>query len=362
MTSTTPSLFSPISYGSIDAKNRVVMAPLTRARATPHDGVPTDMMQVYYGKRASMGLIITEATGISREGLGWPGAPGIWSKEQIAHWKPITEVVHANGGKIICQLWHMGRNAHSSITGMQPVSCSPTIQKEQVHTFNGKKVDPERARELTTEDIHRIVGEYGQAALNAIEAGFDGVELHASHRYLIHEFMTPETNLRTDDYGGSIPNRLRFLKEVVDSIVKAIGADRVGVRFFPDADSHGQFDKSHEEIFIEAAKFLNAKNIAFLELRRSPPIAGQEEMTQPLIRDAIRKVFSGKLILNQGFTREEAIRMIAEGKADAISFGHPTLTNPDFYEKLKDDKPLTVCADQVKYLYCPGEKGYIVWD
>lgn len=357
-----PTLFDPISYGSIEAKNRVVLSPLTRARST-RDGVPTDIMRPYYQERATMGLIICEATGINREGLGWPNAPGIWSQEQVEHWKPITEAVHANGGKIVCQLWHMGRVAHSDITGSLPLSCSATVYPTQVHVYDGLKKDPQRAREMTHEDIKRTISDYGKAAKNAIEAGFDGVEIHAANGYLIHEFMSSNANERKDEYNGTVENRLRFLSEVVDEVIQAIGHDRTGVRFSPNGESQGVFVADSEPVYTAVAELLTAKKIAFVCLRESSPTATfLGTTTQPQAHGLFRKHFNGKLVLNQDYTRETAIEAVEEGVADAISFGRATISNPDFYEKLRDNKPLTTHADEMKYWYVPGEKGYITWD
>ncbi len=228
-------LFDPIQLGAIDAKNRILMSPLTRGRGT-REHVPTPIMAEYYAQRASAGLIISEATGISREGLGWPYAPGIWSAEQVEAWKPITKAVHDKGGKIVVQLWHMGRMVHPSVTGQQPVSSSPTSAPGQIHTYDGKQ-DPEQARALTKDDITRILGEYEVAARNAIEAGFDGVQIHAANGYLIDEFLRDGTNHREDEYGGSPENRIRLLREVTERVIATIGAERVSVRLSPNGDT-----------------------------------------------------------------------------------------------------------------------------
>ncbi|GMM51995.1 NADPH dehydrogenase [Starmerella bacillaris] len=355
-----PSLFDPIEYGSIKASNRVVMAPLTRARAT-RDAVPTDIMIKYYEERASIGMIISEATGISRTAVGWAYAPGIWSKEQVEAWKPITKAVHAKGGKIVCQLWHMGRAVHSQVTGSQPVSCSPTKNPGHMHTFDGK-AEPELAHELTIDEIKGVINDYKVAAQNALDAGFDGVQIHAANGYLIHQFIGDDTNLRTDKYGGSLENKLRFLKEVVDAVVDTVGPERTGIRFSPNGPSQGVFVKDNEHVYLEIAKFLNEKNIAFVGLRESSAKSTfWDTTTQPKIGKQFAKVFKGKLILNQEYTREEAIKAVEEGDADAISFGRATITNPDIVDKLKNNIPFVVRDDTVKYLYSQGVEGYTTW-
>lgn len=211
-----PSLFDPIQLGTIHAPNRILMAPLTRGRAT-RDAVPTEIMAEYYTQRASAGLIITEATGISREGLGWPFAPGIWTDEQVEHWKPVVDSVHAAGGHIVVQLWHMGRQVHSSVTGVQPVSSSATRTDGQAHTFEGKK-DFEIARPLELSEIPRLLADYEHAARNAIRAGFDGVQIHGANGYLIDQFLRDNANFRDDIYGGSIENRIRLMREVTERV------------------------------------------------------------------------------------------------------------------------------------------------
>lgn len=355
-----PSLYDPITYGSIAAKNRVVLAPLTRARAS-RDSVPTAIMRTYHELRADIGLLISEATGVSREGHGWPYAPGIFTPEQVEQWKPITKAVHDKGGKIVVQLQHMGRAVHSSVTGMQPVSASPTTYPTQIHTFEGKK-DPEEARALTREDIARIVGDYTRAARNSLEAGFDGVEIHAANGYLIHQFMSDVTNLRTDEYGGSIENRLRLLKQVVTAVVDVVGADRTGVRFSPNGEVQGVYDTDPEPLYVAATQFLSEKGIAFLELRESSADTSFRPTDVPQLHGPIRQHFTGKLILNQDYTRETAEKAVEDGTADAISFGRATIANPDIVTKLKEKRPLVEFNDQTKWWYSQGPEGYIDFD
>lgn len=349
-----PSLFEPIELGSIYAKNRILMAPLTRARGT-REHVPTPIMAEYYAQRAGAGLIISEATGISREGLGWPYAPGLWSQEQVEAWKPITAAVHAKGGKIVAQLWHMGRMVHSSVTGQQPVSCSATKAPEALHTYDGKQA-PEVAHPLTKEDIARILNDYENAARNALQAGFDGVQIHAANGYLIDEFLRDGTNHRSDEYGGSPENRIRFLREVTERVIATIGADKTSVRLSPNGDTQGCIDSHPEQVFVPAAKLLNDLNIAFLELREPGPNGTFGKTDQPKLHGPIREVFKKPLVLNQDYTRYEAIETVVTGVADAIAFGRPFLANPDLVRRLEDNLPLN--KDDIRTWYSQGAEGY----
>lgn len=348
-------LFDPIRLGSIESANRILMAPLTRARATEMH-VPTAVMAEYYAQRASAGLIISEATGISREGLGWPYAPGIWSDEQVEAWKPVTNAVHEKGGKIITQLWHMGRMVHSSVTGMQPVSCSTTRAPGALHTYDGKQ-PPEEARELSLDDISRIMDDYERAARNALRAGFDGVQIHAANGYLIDQFLRDSTNLRNDSYGGAPENRIRFLREVVERVIGTIGADLTAVRLSPNGDTQGCIDSHPEQVFIPAAQMLNSSGIAFLELREPGPNGTFGRTDQPKLHGEIRQVFLGPLILNQDYTRETAIETVKTGIADGIAFGRPFISNPDLPHRIKENLPWA--ADDMSSWYSQGTKGYI---
>ncbi|GBR53520.1 NADH:flavin oxidoreductase [Neokomagataea thailandica NBRC 106555] len=348
------SLFDAIKLGSIDAKNRVIMAPLTRARSQV-DAVPTAIMVEYYSQRASAGLIISEATGISREGLGWPNAPGIWSDEQVEAWKLVTAGVHQHGGKIVCQLWHMGRAVHSSVTGVQPVSASSTAAPGEAHTYEGKKTY-ETARALTIEDIERILNDYEQTTRNALAAGFDGVQVHAANGYLIDQFLRDSTNQRDDEYGGTPENRIRLLKQVVERVISIAGADRVSVRMSPNGDSQGCIDSNPEAVFVPAAEALDQLGVSWLELRE-PGVNGTFGKTdQPKLSPVIRKAFRGPLVLNQDYTREEALAEVETGVADAISFGRKFIGNPDLVERLERDLPLA--KDNMATWYRPGAEGY----
>ncbi|MBC3940736.1 alkene reductase [Sphingomonas albertensis] len=351
-----PSLFDSITLGAIAAPNRILMAPLTRGRADK-DAVPTDMMVEYYTQRASAGLIISEATGISREGLGWPFAPGLWTDAQVAAWKPVTDSVHAAGGRIIAQLWHMGRQVHSSVIGGQPVSSSATATEGQAHTFEGKQ-DFEVARPLELNEIPRLLNDYELATKNAMAAGFDGVQIHAANGYLIDQFLRDNANLRTDEYGGSIENRIRLLREVAERVISVAGADRVSVRLSPNGESQGVDDSNPEPLFTAAAKALSDLGIAFLELREPGPDGTFGRTDVPKLSPAIRKVFKGVLVVNSDYdTLEKAQAELDKGDADAISFGRPFIANPDLPERLRDGAPLA--KDDAKTWYSQGPEGYI---
>ena len=351
-----PSLFDPITLGAVEAPNRIIMAPLTRGRAD-RDAVPTDIMVEYYTQRASAGLIISEATGISREGLGWPFAPGLWTDAQVAAWKPVTDSVHAAGGRIVAQLWHMGRQGHSSVYETQPVSSSATATEGQAHTFEGKK-DCEVARPLETNEIPRLLADYELATKNALAAGFDGVQIHAANGYLIDQFLRDNANFRTDEYGGGIENRVRLLREVAERVISVAGADRVSVRLSPNGDSQGVDDSNPEALFTAAAKALSDLGIAFLELREPGPDGTFGKTDVPKLSPAIRKVFNGVLIVNSDYTTvEEAQAELDSGNADAITFGRTFIANPDLPERLRTGAPLS--KDDAKTWYSQGPEGYI---
>lgn len=351
-----PTLFDPITIGDLRLKNRILMAPMTRGRAT-REHVPTSMMATYYAERASAGLILSEATGISREGLGWPYAPGIWSAEQVRAWRPITTAVHDRGGLILCQLWHMGRVVHPEfLDGAAPVSASATQAPGDAHTYAGKKPYA-RARALTLDDIPRLIEDYKRATVNAMEAGFDGVQLHAANGYLVDQFLRDGTNARTDPYGGSIENRLRFLIETTKAIMSVAGAGRTSVRLSPNDASEGCEDSNMGALYPAAASALDKLGIALLEMRNAR--AGGDDYTGNTDEDhvpAIRRAFEGALALNSNYTAAEANAMLATGEADAFAFGRRFLANPDLPRRLKNGAPLTP-ADEATF-YTQGPEGY----
>ncbi len=348
-------LSDPIRYGAISARNRFVMAPLTRGRGT-REHVPTPLMVEYYRQRASAGLIITEATGISREGLGWPYAPGVWTDEQGDGWKKVTDAVHEAGGTIVCQLWHMGRIVHPSFLGGQPpVSASVTTAPGNAHTYEGKQPFAE-ARALAIEEIPRLLEDYRVATKQALRAGFDGVQLHAANGYLVDQFLRETSNLRTDAYGGSIENRVRLLDEVTRAIAEVAGADRTGVRLSPNGATQGADDSHPNELFTAAAARLAAIGIAFLELREQNADGTFGSTTVPKVSPLIRKVFKAPLILNSEYDGPRAREALASGVADAISFGRTFLANPDLPRRILEDIPLN--PGNVKTWYSHGPEGY----
>jgi 2,4-dienoyl-CoA reductase-like NADH-dependent reductase (Old Yellow Enzyme family) len=348
-------LFDPIRIGDLDCPNRILMAPLTRGRAT-RGGVPTAIMATYYAQRASAGLIISEGTGISREGLGWPNAPGLWNEEQVEGWKPVTDAVHRAGGRIVAQLWHMGRLVHPDyLDGAAPLSASATTAPFKAHTHDGKKPYGQ-ARAATPDDIARTLGDYALAARNALRAGFDGVQLHGANGYLIDQFLRDGTNLRDDDYGGPVENRVRLLREVVEVLVAEVGAGRTHVRLSPNGAVQGCDDSDAAGLFTAAGAVCGKLGIASLELREPGSQSSFLATDVPPVSPAIREVFGGTLILNSDYVGSSAEARLAEGSADAISFGRPFIGNPDLVERLRSGAAL---ADyDVRTSYTPGPEGY----
>ncbi|HQS96067.1 MAG: alkene reductase [Novosphingobium sp. 17-62-19] len=350
-------LFQPVRLGAIEAPNRIIMAPLTRGRATS-EGVPTPIMIEYYRQRASAGLIITEATGISREGLGWPSAPGIWNDEQTEAWKPIVEAVHQAGGRIVLQMWHMGRIVHPDFLGGQPpVSASATRAPGQAHTPTGKQ-DFATARPLTLDEMPRLIDDYGRAAENAKKAGFDGVQLHAANGYLIDQFLRDGTNLRDDEYGGSPQNRVRLMREVVERLISVWGKERVSIRLSPNGDSQGVDDSNPAATFGEAARVLQEVGVSFVELRQPGPEGTFGQTDVPQQDSVIRAIYTGPLVLNSDYTPEQAAADVASGRTDAISFGRPFISNPDLVDRIQKGAHINPNKGVPQTWYFPGEVGY----
>lgn len=349
-----PTLFDPIDLGAIHCPNRILMAPLTRGRADPGH-IPNDLMRLYYEQRASAGLIISEATGISQEGLGWPSAPGIWTDAQTEGWKPVTEAVHKAGGRIILQLWHMGRLVHSSYNNAPGVSSSATTGPGHAYTATGKQ-PLEGARPLRLDEIPRLIGDYAKAAENAKKAGFDGVQLHSANGYLLDQFLRDNSNFRDDDYGGSIENRIRLTTEVTKALCDVWGADRVSVRLSPNGDSQGCDDSNPEGLFTAAAAALRKLNIGFLELREPGPDGTFGNTDVPKQSPAIRKAFTNPLVLNSDLTAEEGQKLLDSGLADAVSYGRPFISNPDLVERIRDGKAWA--GSTMATWYTPGPAGY----
>ena len=348
-------LFDSLKLGSLELPNRIVMAPLTRARAG-REGVPNDLMAAYYAQRAGAGLIISEATGISREGLGWPGAPGLWNEAQVDGWRHVTDAVHRNGGRIVAQLWHMGRLVHPDVSGMEPVSSSAVTAPDYAHTWEGKKpyVEP---RAATRHDIDRIVSDYAAAARNAVAAGFDGVQIHGANGYLVDQFLRDGGNFRTDDYGGSIGNRLRFMTEVLGAVGAEIGMDKVGIRFSPNVYSQGVEDTHPQRLFEAVARRLEELEVPWIELRepRRPTSAGAIP-TEP-VSPAMRPHYSGKIVINSDYDWVDARERVCAGHADAVSIGRLFIANPDLVKRIALGAPLNE-GDASTY-YSGGAEGYL---
>ncbi|PKB14733.1 2,4-dienoyl-CoA reductase-like NADH-dependent reductase (Old Yellow Enzyme family) [Novosphingobium kunmingense] len=352
------SLFQPLRLGAIEAPNRILMAPLTRGRSDP-GSVPNAMMAEYYRQRAGAGLIISEATGISREGLGWPAAPGIWSVEQTEAWKPVTEAVHQSGGRIVLQLWHMGRIVHPDfLDGAPPVSASATTAPDHAHTPTGRK-PYEQARAATLDDIARIVDDYGKAAENAKAAGFDGVQLHGANGYLVDQFLRAGTNLRDDDYGGSPENRARFLREVLARLVAVWGKERVSVRLSPNGETQGCDDPDPASIFAAAARACQDAGLGFVELRQPGPDGTFGRTDVPQQDALIRSIYTGPLVLNSDYTAEQAAADVESGRCDAISFGRPYISNPDLAWRIRNGAEWAPNVDVPRSWYLPGPQGYV---
>ncbi|AJE15879.1 MULTISPECIES: alkene reductase [Stutzerimonas] len=342
-----PTLFDPIKIGDLELSNRIIMAPLTRCRAEP-GRVPGDLMVEYYSQRADAGLIISEATSVTPMGVGYPDTPGIWSAEQVQGWKKITEAVHAKGGKIVLQLWHVGRISDPIyLDGQLPVAPSAIKPAGHVSLVRPMK-DYETPRALETAEIPGIIEAYRKGAENAKEAGFDGVEIHGANGYLLDQFLQDSTNQRTDQYGGSLENRARLMLEVTDAAISVWGAGRVGVHLAPRADSHDMGDSNRAETFGYVARELGKRGVAFICTREK---AGEDSLGPQL-----KQLFGGVYIANERFTKEQAGTWLAEGKADAVAFGIPYIANPDLVERLRRDAPLN--EPRPELFYAKGAEGY----
>ncbi|TNE57486.1 MAG: alkene reductase [Sphingomonadales bacterium] len=351
-------LFQPLKMGALEAKNRIFMAPLTRGRAADPVFVPNELMATYYRQRAGAGMILTEATGISREGLGWPSAPGIWNDEQVEAWKATTKAVHEEGGLIVMQLWHMGRLVHPYfLGGNPPVSASATTAPDHAHTPEGRQPYGE-ARAMTIDDIKRTIADYRKAAENAKAAGFDGVQLHGANGYLIDQFLRDSTNLRDDEYGGSVENRTRFMREVLEALIDVWGADRVGIRLSPNGETQGCDDSDPAATFGAAAKVCQELGLAFVELREPGPEGTFGQTDVPKQSPLIRQLYSGPLILNSDYTAEQAVADLEAGHCDAISFGRPYISNPDLDVRIRQGAHWNPNKDVPKSWYFPIPEGY----
>lgn len=349
----TEKLFTPLTAGAITMKTRVVMAPLTRNRAP--GGVPGPLNVEYYRQRAGAGLIVSEGTQISPRGQGYADTPGIHSPEQVAGWQAVTKAVHDAGGSIVAQLWHVGRVSHPDLLGgASPLA--PSAIPARTRTFiGGQFVPTAQLRALTEQEIHATIGDYRHAAANAMAAGFDGVEVHGANGYLVDQFLRDTTNRRSDDWGGSIDNRVRFLREVMTTIAAEIGADRAGIRLSPWSNANDVgLDSDTEGLFGAAIDVLNDIGIAFLHVvegqtggPRAWPAGGIE---------ALRARFRGVWIANNGYDRASAIAAVDSGAADAVAFGKLYISNPDLAQRLAADAPLNPAP--TSGLYGGGAEGY----
>lgn len=341
-------LFEPVKLGAVQLKNRIVMAPLTRTRACP-GRIPNELMRQYYCQRADAGLIISEGTAISPQGVGYPNAPGVWCKAQVEGWKKITAAVHAKGGKMFLQLWHVGRVSDPEyLNGGMPVAPSAIVCEGHVNLLRPQReyVVP---RALHTEEIPAIVADFAQAARNAQSAGFDGVEIDSANGYLLDQFLHDGSNKRCDKYGGSVENRARLLLEVVDSCIGIWCADRVGVHLSPRGGSHAMFDSNPEQIFNYVAEQLGRRKIAFIFSRESST-EGSHHLA------AIKRLFGGPIIANEGYDLASAQRLLSFGDASAVAFGKAFIANPDLVARLRTGAALN--QPDPGTFFGDGAKGY----
>lgn len=342
--SKSPALLSSYQLGDLKLDNRVVLAPLTRARAGT-ERMPNDLMAQYYSQRASAGLLITEATVVSEQGIGWINSPGIYSEAQGEAWKKVVEAVHARGAKIFLQLWHCGRASHSDFHGGElPVSASAIkLNGEYIHTPQGKK-DYETPRELNASEIPAIVEDYKQAARRAKEAGFDGVEIHAANGYLLDQFLQSRTNKRSDEYGGSLEGRFRILQEIVTAVTEVWPANRVSVRLSPNGNFNDMGSEDYRETFTYVARQLDKVDLAFLHVVDGLGF-GFHALGEAMTLSEFRNVFSGPIMGNCGYTQETAELAIKSKDADMIAFGRPFISNPDLVERFRNGWPLAPEAE-----------------
>lgn len=352
---TQPSLFEPITVGAMNLANRTVMAPMTRSRA--EGNVPNDLMVEYYVQRASAGLIVTEGTSPSPNGLGYPRIPGIFSSDQVQGWKKVTSAVRAAGGHIFVQLMHTGRVGHplNLPAGAEVVAPSPIAAPDTMYTDQQGMQPHPTPREMGAKDLDQAREEFVQAARNAVEAGFDGVELHAANGYLLEQFLSPHTNQRSDEYGGSIENRVRFVLEVVKAVTDAIGGDRVGIRLSPYGVNAGMkpYDETEETHRLLVDK-LGPVGLVYVHLVDHSAM-GAPAVPESL-KSALRESWPRTFIASGGFDRASAEAVLREGRADLVAFGRPFLANPDLVARLKDGHELN--APDFATFYSPGPKGY----
>ena len=341
-------LLAPLQLGDLHLPNRIVMAPLTRARAVGADRVPNALMARHYAQRAGFGLILSEATAVTPQGVGYADTPGLWSEAQVEGWRGVTEAVHAAGGRIVAQLWHVGRISDPVfLEGGLPVAPSAVAPAGQVSLVRPKRpyVTP---RALALDELPGIVAAYRQGAENARRAGFDGVEIHAANGYLIDQFLQDRSNQRTDAYGGPIENRMRLLLEIVDAAIEVWGAGRVGVHLAPRGDAHDMGDSDPQALFTQVARELGRRGVAFLCLR--------EHLGAGRLLPVIREAFGGAVIANEGLDPDSASALLERGEAEAVAFGRLAIANPDLVERIRQGAALNQ-PDPATF-YGSGEAGY----
>jgi N-ethylmaleimide reductase len=348
-------LFQPYQLGDLSLANRVVMAPLTRNRATPGTDAPNDLMVEYYRQRASAGLIVTEASQISQQGQGYIHTPGIYTDEQARGWRRINDAVHEAGGKIFIQLWHVGRISHVSLQAGGAAPVAPSAIRANSKTFvAGGFVETSEPRALELNEIPGIVADYTRAAERSKEAGFDGVEIHAANGYLLDQFQKDGSNHRTDAYGGSIENRCRLTLEVVDAITKILPPGRVGIRLSPVSPANDVGDSAPQALFDYLVGQLDARKLGYIHIVEGA--TGGPRDIAPFDFAALRRAFHGAYVANNSYDRALATQAVTTGAADLIAFGRPFISNPDLVERLRRDAPLN--ALDVKTLYGGGAEGY----
>lgn len=353
----TQPLLKPIQVGDLSLKNRVWMAPMTRSRAANPENRVFELHEEYYRQRASAGLIITEGSQVSPRAVGYINTPGIYSQAQTEAWKGVTNAVHEVGGHIFIQLWHVGRMSHPDFHGGElPLSASATNPNSKSYTPQGFK-DTVTAKEMTLEEIKQTIADFKNGAKNAMEAGFDGVEIHSSNGYLFHQFFNGTSNHRTDQYGGSIENRARILFEVIDAIKEVMPENRIGVRLNPSL--HGVFGMTLDEQTIPTFDYiidkLNEYNLAYLHLSEPFTDVSEIPFAEQNIAKRYRPVYKGVLVINNAFDQEKGNKVIEEGLADAVAFGKPFISNPDLPERFAHHAPLAEWDSAT--FYTPGEKG-----
>lgn len=351
-------LFSPLNLFNKTLKNRVVLAPLTRGRNT--DRVPNQLMQEYYLQRNGAGLLITEATAVNEEGYGWVGAPGIYTDQQVDAWRQIVDAVHKENGVIVSQLWHVGRAGHTEFLDEKPMLApsAVAIRGYGVYAYSGKLAH-ETPVAMTLEDIQRTLADFKTATENAAKAGFDAVEIHGANGYLPNQFLDPTANQRTDEFGGSVENRARFLLHIVDDAIEVLGAERVAVRLSPNGIYNDMGHEDFWETYEYTIRELDKRQIAYLHVMDGLAFGFHEKGTPMTLKD-IRQWFSGCLMGNCGYTPETAQVRVADGDADLIAFGRPFITNPDLPERIKHGQPLADFSDP-SHWYTADAEGYTTY-